>query len=278
MYIIAEIGINHNGNIDMALQMMREAKLAGAHCVKFQKRDPDICVPEEQKNQPREWCGQRMTYLEYKKAIEFGQEEYDKIAAFAKEIDIDWTASVWDLNSLKFMEQYHNDIPFIKVPSACITNHGLLYAIKESGMLAIISGGMSTGSMIEEAITILGSSFYGLLHCNSTYPSQENELDLQVIKTYRHKFEYEDVLIGYSSHDTSNLPCIVAAALGARVIERHITLDKTLPGTDQKASADISEFRALCQDIARIPQMLGHAYPTFYKSEQLIAEKLRRYK
>lgn len=277
MYIIAEIGINHNGDIDMALQMMREAKLAGAHCVKFQKRNPDICVPEEQKNLPREWNGQTMTYLEYKKAIEFGKEEYDRIAAYAREIGIEWTASVWDIDSLDFIAQYPK-IPFIKVPSACITDMALLRAIKDRGLLAIISTGMSTGEMIDRAIDALGDSFGGILHCNSTYPSSESELDLRVIDTYARKFKYDDmtIAVGYSSHDTSNLPCLLAVALGAWVIERHVTLDKNLPGTDQKASATMEELRELCQDISRVQQMLGHSYPTFYQSEQIIAKKLRR--
>lgn len=278
MYIIAEIGINHNGDINMAIQMMKEAKLAGANCVKFQKRNPDICVPENQKNKPREWNGQTMTYLEYKKAIEFDKKEYDLIAATAKELNIDWTASVWDLDSLNFMEQYKQDIPFIKVPSACITDFNLLYAIRTKGFKALISGGMSTAYMIDKAIDILGENLYGVLHCNSTYPSAENELDLLNIGTYFNRFKYGFALIGYSSHDTSNLPCVVATALGAQIIERHFTLDRTLPGTDQKASADVKEFKDMCKMINRTEIMLGKPYPVFYKSEQEIAEKLRRHK
>ena len=135
VYVIAEIGINHNGDINLAIEMMEKAKLIGANCVKFQKRNPDICVPEEQKNVARFWKNKEMTYLDYKKDIEFGKEEYDKIAAAAKRIGIDWTASVWDVDSLHFMEQYKDVIPFIKIPSACITDFELLEVVKKISII-----------------------------------------------------------------------------------------------------------------------------------------------
>lgn len=274
MYIIAEIGINHNGDIDLALQMMQYAKMAGADCVKFQKRNPDICVPEEQKNQPRLWKGENMTYLEYKKDIEFGKAEYDKIAAAAKEIGIDWTASVWDLDSLEFMKQYADQIPFIKIPSACITDLELLKATRNSGMEVVMSGGMANLRMIEEALAILGDSVVGLLHCNSTYPSKEEELDLNVIANYVNR--YSNLTIGYSSHDISNLPCLLAVAVGAEIIERHFTMDTTMPGTDQASSVEPIQFNDMVKHIHRVEIIMGNHWPCFYKSEQEIAKKLRR--
>lgn len=274
MYVIAEIGINHNGDINLALDMMRYAKIVGANCVKFQKRNPDICVPEEQKNQPRFWKNKDMTYLEYKWDIEFGKEEYDLIAATAKEIGIDWTASVWDVDSLHFMEQYKNDIPFIKVPSACITDFELLEAVKASGMKVVMSGGMATAEMVLKAAVYLEPNIIGLLHCNSTYPSNENELDLNVIEAYHKKFP--DLFIGYSSHDISNFPCLLAAAAGAQIIERHFTTDTNLPGTDQKSSVNPIQMSELITQLDRVDKIMGQSYPTFYKSEQIIAKKLRR--
>lgn len=274
MYIIAEIGINHNGDIDLALQMMQYAKMAGADCVKFQKRNPDVCVPEEQKNQPRLWKGEDMTYLEYKKDIEFNQAEYDRIAAAAKEIGIDWTASVWDIDSARFMMQYKEEIPFIKIPSACITDIELLKTVRDSGMKVVMSGGMANLHMIETALNVLDDSVVGLLHCNSTYPSKEEELDLNVIANYVDR--YPNLTIGYSSHDVSNIPCLLAVAAGAEVIERHFTMDTTMPGTDQASSVDPIQFNNMVKHIHRAEKIMGNRWPCFYKSEQEIAKKLRR--
>lgn len=170
MYIIAEIGINHNGNLETALKMIDAAKEAGADCVKFQKRNPDKCVPEHQKNQPRTFLGEEMTYLEYKKRIEFGTYDYWCISNHCKKIGIDWTVSVWDLDSVEFMKQFINCIPFIKIPSALITDLELMHAVNQLNIPIVMSNGMST---FEEIITPIQyfNNITTILHCNSSYPS-----------------------------------------------------------------------------------------------------------
>jgi len=195
-YIIGEIGINHQGDLSIAKKLIDIAAAAGCDAVKFQKRNPDVCVPEEQKYKPRTWQGEEMTYLEYKHKIEFGLEEYDEIDDYCRLKGIAWSASPWDMDSLRFLERY--DIPFIKVPSAMITNHELLEACVRSGKRVIFSTGMSTQEEIDDAVATLriAKDLYvsvqdhkiGLLHCNSTYPAAVNELLLSPIKTLKNKY------------------------------------------------------------------------------------------
>ena len=273
MYIIAEIGINHNGNIETALDMIKAAKEAGANCVKFQKRNPDLCVPEDQKNKPKTFLGEEMTYLEYKKRLEFGKEEYDQINAFCKELQIAWTASVWDVDSVNFMLWYKNDIPFIKIPSALITDKTLLKAIDQIEIPILLSNGMSTQEQIDEAIQSIDHLF-GIMHCNSSYPADPLELDLNVIKTY--KTIYPNLMIGYSGHEEGYFPTCLAAAAGAQIIERHFTLDNEMEGTDQKASLDVQAFGTMCQDLQSIELTMGSYFPKVYPSELEVAKKLRK--
>lgn len=269
---IGEIGINHNGELYTALQLIQEAKRCGVDVVKFQKRDPDICVPEHQKEQKRVWKGEEMTYLEQKKAIEFGKTEYDIINQYCKKIGIAWTASVWDVNSVEFMKQYSNDLPFIKIPSACITDIELLKAVNDWGIPVIISDGMSTEKEVMSAVCHL-NNLLGILHCNSTYPCVDNELDLNVIQ--RLKRMYPTTGIGQSGHEIDTLPTIVAVATGAEIIERHITLDKAMEGTDHKCSLNIQELEELISQINRIPKILGGYCINIYDSEKQMREKLR---
>ena len=273
MYIIAEIGINHNGSIETALNMIKAAKEAGANCVKFQKRNPDVCVPEDQKNKPRTFLGEEMTYLEYKKKLEFGKEEYDQINAFCKELQIAWTASVWDVDSVNFMLWYKNDIPFIKIPSALITDKALLKAIDQTEIPILISNGMSTQEQTDEAIQSVNHLF-GIMHCNSSYPSDAFELDLNVIKTY--KTIYPGLMVGYSGHEEGYFPTCLAAAAGAQIIERHFTLDNEMEGTDQKASLDAQAFSLMCADLKNIELIMGNYLPKVYPSEMEVAKKLRK--
>lgn len=272
MYIIAEIGINHNGSLETALQMIQAAYEAGADCVKFQKRNPDKCVPENQKSKIRIFQGKEMTYLDYKKAIEFEEKEYDIINKYCKDLGIAWTASVWDVDSVLFMKKYLNDIPFIKIPSACITDFDLLNAVNDLDIPVIISDGMSTFEEINKAINYL-FNLQGILHCNSSYPSQNNELDLNVIKTYNTM--YTDYIIGYSGHEIGYFPTLIAIAVGAKIVERHFTLDNNMEGTDQKSSLNPVDFKQMVLDISNVEDILGEYLPNVYPQEQEIKNKLR---
>lgn len=272
MYIIAEIGINHNGNLDTALKMIDAAKEAGADCVKFQKRNPDKCVPEHQKNQPRTFLGEEMTYLEYKKRIEFGTYDYWCISNHCKKIGIDWTVSVWDLDSVEFMKQFVNCIPFIKIPSALITDLELMHAVNQLNIPIVMSNGMST---FEEIITPIQyfNNITTILHCNSSYPSNPANLDLNAIKTF--KSMYPNLKIGYSGHEIGYFPTVIAVAAGAEVVERHFTLDNSMEGTDQQASLEPQDFKAMVDDIHRAIAILGNPYPSVYPAEENVKKKLR---
>ena len=270
---IGEIGINHNGILPVAIKLIEEANRCGIVVVKFQKRNPDVCVPEHQKNQKRIWKGKEMTYLEYKYDVEFGQEEYDIINKYCKEIDIQWTASVWDVDSVEFMTRYTDDIPFIKIPSACITDMELLNAVNNWGIPVIFSDGMSTEKEIKNAFMEL-DNLIGILHCNSSYPCKDEELDLNVIKTY--KDIYDGLMIGYSGHEIGTFPTLVAYAMGADFIERHITFDKNMEGSDHRCSLNIQELEELISQINRIQIMFGNDYVTVYNSEKIVRDKLRK--
>ena len=275
MMFIGEIGINHNGSLDTALKLIDEAKRCGVDVVKFQKRDPSVCVPDHQKNVRRIWKGREMTYLEYKYDVEFWEEEYDIINKHCKDIGIQWTVSVWDVPSVEFMKRYTNDIPFIKIPSACITDVELLNAVNNWDIPAIMSDGMSTAEEVRNAFMEL-DNLIGILHCNSSYPCEDNELDLNVIKTY--KEIYDGLMIGYSGHEIDTLPSLVAMAIGSDVIERHITLDKNMEGSDHKCSLNIQELEELMKQFKRIKTILGNNYVTVYDSEKQVRNKLRNKK
>lgn len=274
MYFIAEIGINHNGDINIAKEMIKMAKEVGADCVKFQKRTPELCVPELQKNTLRETPWGEMTYLEYKKRIEFEKEEYDEIDRYCKEIGIHWTASVWDIPSVEFIAKYN--VPFIKVPSACITDIALLKEVKKVFGAVAISTGMSTKEEILAAIQCLDKSLLMLMHCNSSYPSKDNELDLLLINKLK-EISNNWPLVGYSGHEEGYIPTIVAVSLGAKCVERHITLDKNMWGTDQKCSLDRKELEFLIPELKKIKTYLGQGNVFHvYESEKQIREKLRK--
>lgn len=270
---IADIGINHNGDINIAKELIKQAKICGVDVVKFQKRNPDICVPEDQKNIVKNTIFGTMKYIDYKKKIEFGKEEYDEIDRYCKEIGIRWTASVWDIDSLNFLMNY--DVPFIKIPSACITDFELLKAINKTGKYVIISTGMSTMQEIQNAVKIFNNaSDISILQCNSSYPSSEYELDVAFIPKLKEIFGCS---VGYSGHEIGYLPTLIARAAGASIIERHITLDKTMKGTDHLASLDIYDLKECIQKLRYVDRILGFPYKIVYDSEIPVKNKLRRF-
>ena len=275
---IAEIGINHQGSYEIAKQLIDVAKESGADVVKFQKRNPDICVPEKLKNTIKDSIFGKMNYLEYKKRIEFDKSTYDKIDRYCKEINMPWTASVWDKDSLEFLMQY--DVPFIKIPSALLTDTELLKKTAEYHKPIVISNGMSYEKDVEAAVEILKDCPLSILCCNSTYPTLNyNELDLDLIPFYKQKYPFAK--IGYSGHEVDILPSIVAYAMGAEIIERHITLDRSLPGADHKASLEPKAMRDLIKIMRLIDEMknTGKAKDIQgkvpYESELFAKRKLR---
>lgn len=270
-YIIAEIGINHNGSIDVAKKLIDIAAVAGCDAVKFQKRNPDVCVPEHQKNVIRETPWGTMTYLEYKHKIEFGKEEYDVIDSYCKEKGISWSASPWDLDSLNFLNQY--DIPFIKIPSAMLTNDELIEATVNTGKKVILSVGMSTEEEISHAVNILQkSNDFALLHCNSTYPAPINELNLSAIQTLKKKYNCE---VGYSGHEFRLGTTVASIYLGATIIERHITLDRTMWGTDHMSSVEPQGLIKLVKGIRELEEAYGDGVVRVTDSQIPVRNKLR---
>ncbi len=272
-YLIAEIGINHNGDIQIAKKLIDAANVTDWDAVKFQKRCPDIAVPEDQKGVMRDTPWGRMTYLDYKKHIEFEKEEYDYIDKYCKEKPIAWSASPWDMPSLEFLLQY--DIPFIKIASATNDNKEILIEACKSGKPLIVSTGMSTIEEIDTTVELLekyGNGDYILLHTNSSYPANEDEVNLRVMKTLEERY---DCLVGYSGHEMNLEPSVVAAALGAKVIERHVTLSHNMWGTDQKASLEIHAMDMLQKRIISAVAAMGSPEKRIYESEVPIRKKLR---
>jgi sialic acid synthase SpsE len=268
---IAEIGINHNGDMDTATRLISIAGSAGVDCVKFQKRTPDKCVPEHQKNVVRETPWGNMTYLDYKKKIEFGQKEYDAIDTYCRMVGVPWAASAWDTDSVAFLSQY--DIPFIKIPSALITDEALLKSVRLTGKPAILSTGMSTLDMVDNAMSILGDKVICVMHCVSTYPSTAEEQNLNNIHTL--KMRYPNTPIGFSNHFTGITFIPVVAALGAAYIEFHITLDRSSWGTDQAASIEPEGVHKIVKWLRNIEVGMGSYEKKILDSEIPIMKKLR---
>ena len=271
VYIIAEIGINHNGDIAIAKQLMDVAAQSGCNAVKFQKRTPAICVPEEQKLQMRETPWGTMTYLEYKERTEFGQSEYEQIDAYAKKLDIHWFASPWDLPSVDFLLGFSPVC--IKVASASLTDTALLSKIAATNVPLILSTGMSTMDEIESAVALISNTQFGLAHATSTYPCQPTELNLRMIQTLDSKFK---VPVGYSGHETGLATTVAAVAMGATFIERHITLDRSMWGTDHSASVEPTGLDRLVRDIRNTEAALGNGVKCVFDSELPVKARLRR--
>ena len=248
--IIAEIGINHNGDIEIAKELIKLASVAGCTHVKFQKRNPDVCVPEEQKSKLRQTPWGEMTYIEYKYKMEFGTEEFDEIDKFCKTMNIEWFASVWDLDSVDFMSNYKNNDgkSVMKIPSALITNDKLIKYAREKSDYLMISTGMSNEDEIEKCIEVCNPDL--IFHTNSTYPSPVEELNLGYITWLKDKYPNKEV--GYSGHEYGLVTTFATVALGATWIERHVTLDRGMWGSDHSASVEPSGLIKLVKGIKDI--------------------------
>lgn len=271
-YIIGEIGINHNGDIEAAKTLMKAAKRAGVDAVKFQKRTPEICVPLEQQSQMRDTPWGYISYLEYRYKVEFDRAAYQEIDRYARELGIDWFASSWDLPSLEFIEQF--DPVTHKIPSALLTDKELLRACRDTGKTLIVSSGMSTMEEINEAMEIVGEDNLVLCHTTSSYPCPPEELNLRMIQTLKDQFRCP---IGYSGHEVGLVPSAVAVALGACLVERHITLDRAMWGSDQSASVEPQGLVTLVKYIRVTEKSLGDGVKHVYDSEQSSIKKLRRF-
>lgn len=271
-YVIAEIGINHNGDMGIVKQMIDGAVHAGADAVKFQKRTPEVCTPPEQQKQMRETPWGYITYLDYRYKVEFNEEQYREIDRYAREKGIAWMVSVWDEPSVDFMEKF--DTPAYKVPSASLTDLTLLKYVRKTGKPLIISTGMSTMEQIHKAVKVVGEDNLIIMHCTSTYPCEPEELNLKMIETLRKEFPNNP--IGYSGHETGLVPSAVAVALGASSIERHITLDRAMWGSDQAASVEPNGFERLVKYIRVTEAGLGDGVKKVYESEKGSMKKLRR--
>jgi len=273
-YIIAEIGINHNGSMETCKRLIDVAVMSGCDAVKFQKRNPDVCVPEHQKNVMRDTPWGTMTYLEYKYRMEFDQEEYDEIDRYCTDRNIEWSASPWDLDSLEFLMDY--DIPWVKIPSAMLTNHKLLKASAQTGKKVILSTGMSTEEEVDDAVSILDAyagGGYALLHCNSSYPAPLEELNLSCILELADR--YPNAEIGYSGHEFRLGTTVATVYLGATILERHITLDRTMWGSDHLASVEPQGLIKLVKGVRELEVSFGVPEIGVTASESGPRKKLR---
>jgi N-acetylneuraminate synthase len=272
-YIIAEIGINHNGDLGLAKKLIDTAALAGCDAVKFQKRTPELCVPPEQQNLLRETPWGLITYLDYRHRVEFGQKEYAEINRYCREKGIAWFVSPWDEPSVAFMEQF--DPVCYKIASASLTDTGMLAKLRATGRPLIMSTGMSTMDEIRTAVGQLDRSKLLLAHTTSTYPCKPDEINLRMIHTLAREFGCP---VGYSGHEIGLQITYAAVSIGAAFVERHITLDRAMWGTDQAASIEPGGLVRLVRDIRIIEQAMGDGVKRVYASEESSRKKLRRQK
>ncbi len=270
-FIVAEIGINHNGDMKLAKTLIDAAVVAGCDAVKFQKRTVDKVYTREYLDSPRQspWGD---TQRAQKEGLEFGKAEYDEIDAYCKEKGIEWYASAWDIDSQKFLQQYN--CKYNKVASAMLTNEELLEEIAGEGRYTFIATGMSTMEEIDHAVAIFKKHDcpYELMHCNSTYPMPEADANLKLIKVLSEKYGCK---VGYSGHEAGTLVSTCAVAAGATSIERHITLDRTMYGSDQKASIEPYELCKLVKDIRMTEKILGSGEKILTAAEEEVKKKLR---
>lgn len=270
-YIVGEIGINHNGDLEIAKQLIDLAKWAGADAVKFQKRTPELAVPADQKDKMRETPWGYITYLDYRYKVEFSEKQYREIDAHCKQKGIDWFVSVWDEGSVDFMEKFGT--PCYKVPSASLTDRNLLKQLKTTGKPIILSTGMSSMEQIKAAVKEVDMDNLMLTHTTSTYPCDPEELNLRMISTLREMFPCP---VGYSGHEVGLVISAVAVAMGASLVERHITLDRAMWGSDQAASVEPGGLQKLVKYIRVTEQALGDGVKRVYESEQPSLKKMRR--
>ncbi len=285
-YVICEIGINHNGSLEIAKWLIDAAKEAGADAVKFQKRTVDVVYTGQELSQPRQ-SPFGSTNADLKYGLELSPESYAAIARQCEEVGIDWSASAWDRASVEFIASFNP--PWLKIPSALITNKPLLEAYRATQCDLIVSTGMSTWEEIDGAVeTLRHEGFVNfntdpptekwptltLLHCHSSYPSPLEEINLACINSFKER--YPGVKVGYSSHTVSPWPCLMAVVYGAEVVEAHLTLDRTNWGTDQPASLEPAAFKKLIEEIRTWEKVKGDGQKRVYESELPIRAKLRR--
>jgi N-acetylneuraminate synthase len=271
-YVIGEIGLNHNGSVDLAKRLIDVAADAGAQAVKFQKRTPDISTPEHMKNVLRETPWGEMTYLEYRYRVEFDREQYIEIGDYATLRGLDWFASPWDVPAVEFLEDLN--VVAHKVASASVTDLDLLAALAATGKPVILSTGMSTMQQIDAAVEVLGTDNLVILHATSTYPLPPEEANIRMIPTLR--AAYPGIPIGYSGHERGLQISLAAIALGATAVERHITLDRAMWGSDHAASLEPTGFEHLVRDIRVIEQAMGDGVKQVFPGELAPMAKLRR--
>jgi N-acetylneuraminate synthase len=270
VFIVAEIGINHNGDLNLARRLIDAAVVAGCDAVKFQKRTPEICVPLEQRNQMRDTPWGYISYMDYRRRMEFGVSEFKQIDSYCRERNLLWFASCWDQPSVDFMEGF--EPPCYKIASASLADLSLLKRVAETGRPVILSTGMSTIAQIEAAVGLLETKNLLITHCTSTYPCSAEELNLSMIATLAKKFACP---IGYSGHEVGLQATVAAVALGAVMVERHITLDRAMWGSDQAASVEPGGFMRLVRDIRIIEKAIGDGVKRIYESELPILQRLR---
>jgi N-acetylneuraminate synthase len=270
VYVIAEIGINHNGSLEIAQRLIDLAKASGCDAVKFQKRTPEKCVPAEMRDKMRDTPWGYISYLDYRYKIEFGHDEFRQIDQYCRAQKIAWFASCWDVDSVAFLEEFNT--PCLKIPSAALTDRELLEAVRATGRPTMLSTGMSSMEQIEAAIAILGTERLLLAHATSTYPCPKEELNLRMITTLLNRY---DCPIGYSGHEVGLATTVAAIALGASFIERHITLDRAMWGSDQAASIEPQGLKRLVKDIRNVESALGDGRKQVYPSEVIAASRLR---
>ena len=271
VFITAEIGINHNGDVGIACKLVDAAARAGCDAVKLQKRTPELCVPPDQRERLRTTPWGDMAYLEYRRRIEFGCDEYAEIDARCRERGILWFASPWDEPSVAFLETFNP--PAHKIASASLTDVGLLKAVRATGRTVILSTGMSSLDQIDGAVDVLGSDNVLVAHCTSTYPCDPEQLNLRMIGTLRDRYRCP---IGYSGHEVGLPTTVAAVALGACFVERHVTLDRAMWGSDQAASIEPEGLARLVKYIRVTEAALGDGSKRVYDSERPLMERLRR--
>lgn len=272
VYIIAEIGINHNGSVELAKKLVSEAAAAGCDAVKFQKRTPELCVPRDQWYLERDTPWGRMTYIDYRHKIELTKENYEEIDLHCRLRGIDWFASCWDEESVDFIEQF--DAPVYKMASASLTDYSLIAKVKNTGKPFIISTGMSTMNEIRSTVEKFGTDNMMIAHSTSAYPCNPKELNLKMINTLGQM--YPETPIGYSGHETGLAPTVTAVALGATFVERHFTLDRAMWGSDHAASVEPQGMQRLVRDIRDIEIAFGDGIKKVYESEMGALKRLRR--
>lgn len=270
IYIIAEVGINHNGDLNIAKRLIDVAVQSGCDAVKFQKRTPHLCVPMEQRNVMRETPWGTMTYMEYRERLEFDHKDYTEIDSYCKKKGVEWFASCWDELSIEFIESFNP--PCYKVASATLTNDPLLKTLSATNRPLILSTGMSTLEEIKHAVSLLDRNQLLIAHSTSSYPCKSEELNLRVIHSLMNIL---GVPVGYSGHEIGLQATYAAVALGACFIERHITLDHNMWGSDQAASVAPSGFQRLVRDIRVLEKALGDGIKKVYDSELPAKARLR---